>query len=312
MVSFSEEAREFGRGLHDLLVVGAGGLGLRVAQQWRERHPDALVACATWSNARHGTLRREGFIPILSSELVSTSASYRAPYVIFCAPPSRRQDIADYCRNIREAGVLAARSFLFTSATSVYEDTAEYTITEDSPLAKHPRALRMRTAEYFARMSGGEKTRVLRLGLLYDRNKGCHQYYFAAPPGTPVFDAPGSVYNSVHYDDAASCAIATLEFNTYGANDGSSTFIAVDGKPITSSEMVAAVRNHPTFERFPTPIWGRHTNTKIVDNTRTRTALNWTPKWNSFQEFFAADAAAMRAEEKLGLDDEGIVLAPLE
>lgn len=297
MVSFSEESREFGRGPNDLLVVGAGGLGMRVAQQWRELHPDALVACATWSDARHGNLRREGFIPILSSDIVRSSV--RAPYVIFCAPPSRRQDIVDYCRNIREAGSAATRSFLFTSATSVYEDTSEYTITENSPLGKHPRALRMRTAEHFARAAGGEKTRVLRLGLLYDRYKGCHEYYFATPRGTAAFDAAGSIYNVVHYDDAAACAIAALEATTTTA---SNTFIAVDGKPITSSEMVAAARTHPVYENFVAPMWGVHSNLKIVDNTWTRTELNWSPKYKSFQEFFDADAAVVRRQV---MDNDG-------
>ncbi len=280
-----EPALRFGNGPHDLLVVGAGNLGVRTARQWREKYPDAMVMTATWSDARHDQLAGEGFIPVLSSKL-----QHRAPYVLFCAPPSRRQDLAAYVADIRRAGALATRRFVFTSATSVYVDDGRSVVTEKSPLANSQRARRMLLAESMA-FAANRTTSVLRLGLLYDLTNGCHPWWLGTGNQYPA-GSPYSVYNVVHYDDAAAAAVATLN----APRESGEVFIAVDNAPVTSAQMVRAAQMHPMYADSPTPVWSEGAYRKVVDGSWSQRVLGWTPKWKSFTAFFDAETKKIRGE----------------
>ena len=69
----------------NLIVVGAGTLGCRVAHLWKDRYPDAAIYLKTKSEnaAREGKWKELGFNPLKPSDKGTT-----APYVIFSAPPS--------------------------------------------------------------------------------------------------------------------------------------------------------------------------------------------------------------------------------
>ena len=281
------ESARFGMGPNDLLVVGAGNLGMRAARQWREQHPDALVMTATWSEARHAQLAAEGFIPVLSSQLPTT----RVPYVLFCAPPSRRQELSAYVADIRRAGALATRRFVFTSATSVYVDDGQSIITERSPVGSSPRARRMLLAESMA-FATNRETAVLRLGLLYDLTNGCHPWWLGTGNQYPA-GPRNSVYNVIHYDDAATAAVKTL----LADRDAGEVFIAVDCNPVTSEQMVRAAMMHPLYKDSPLPIWsGSQGYKKIVNGNWSQEVLGWSPRWPSFMAFFDAETRRVRGE----------------
>lgn len=275
---------QFGFGANDLLVVGAGGLGRRAARQWLERYPDARVTCATWSDAQHESLAAEGFAPVLSSSSLPCS-----PHVLFCAPPSARQETPAYCADVRRAAACATRRFVFTSATSVYADNG--IVREDSPLALTPRARRMRAAEAAAFMGASPAVSVgiVRMALLYDRTRGAHAAFLGAGES---YHGSGSMYNVIHYDDAAGAALATLRAEP----EAGTFFIASDGSPITSGQMVHIAMRHPTFMNVPPPTWGIGEYSKILDATHTYEALDWQPKWKNFAQFFESDAKLLGSD----------------
>ncbi|VAH40517.1 unnamed protein product [Triticum turgidum subsp. durum] len=73
---------------NDLLIVGPGVLGRLVAEKWLKEHPGCKVYGQTASTDHHSELTDIGIIPSLKGSTISQ----KAPYVIFCAPPSRSDD----------------------------------------------------------------------------------------------------------------------------------------------------------------------------------------------------------------------------
>ena len=70
---------------NDLVVVGPGELGYRVAMIWKAAHPKAAVYLKTRSEKeeRSERWRSAGFLPAASYDGVGA-----APYVVFSAPPT--------------------------------------------------------------------------------------------------------------------------------------------------------------------------------------------------------------------------------
>ena len=70
---------------NDLVVVGPGELGYRVATSWKRAHPEAAVYLKTRSEKeeRSEKWRSAGFLPTASYDGVRP-----APYVVFSAPPT--------------------------------------------------------------------------------------------------------------------------------------------------------------------------------------------------------------------------------
>lgn len=266
---------------HDLVVVGAGALGLRAARLWRERYRDAKIVCATRSDSRHKELAAAGFIPALAEELQDSCTN-----VLFCAPPSGAT--ADgYAGCVGNAAELASFRFVFTSATSVYADVAQ--VTEASALNDSPRAQRLRDAEQRALgFAGGS---VLRLGGLYDLERGPHSVWLRK--GVCTGGADGML-NMVHYDDAAQAAVAALV--APAENAAGRCFVAVDGTPLTRGELCEAARAHPLYAELSMPQFGSGGNVKCIDGSWTRDKLQWTPKYDSFARYFAEQARLVNAQ----------------
>eukprot|EP00913_Durusdinium_trenchii_P029950 g28066.t1 len=212
-----------GRSLHhwardswkDLLVVGAGVLGRRVAKLWRQEMPQAKVVAATLTEAHHGELREEGLEPILASDL---DKSRRFAQVVFCAPPSRSSDygaaVAEALAALAEGGMA-----VFTSSASVFA--------EDGGQRSGSSAQRMLSAE--AAVAG--KGAVLRLAGLYDLDRGPHSYWLKVGV---VKGAPAGLINLVHYDDAASAVVKALQAKIR------EVFVVADGQPLSRREICEA------------------------------------------------------------------------
>ena len=71
--------------IKDLIVVGPGELGYRVAAFWKRAHPEAKVYLKTRSDKKERAecWRGDGFLPASTYDGVSP-----APYVVFSAPPT--------------------------------------------------------------------------------------------------------------------------------------------------------------------------------------------------------------------------------
>ncbi len=73
----------------NLIVVGSGELGCRVAALWKQSHPDATITLKTrsYKKEREDKWRAAGFC-CLSDKDKHKKGEITAPYVVFSAPPS--------------------------------------------------------------------------------------------------------------------------------------------------------------------------------------------------------------------------------
>eukprot|EP00434_Breviolum_minutum_P024027 symbB.v1.2.021204.t1/scaffold1803.1/size100779/3 len=286
----------------DLLVVGAGYLGRRVAKLWQSQKPQAKVVAATLTETNHEALRNEGLEPILAEDLKASKMKFAQ--VVYCAPPSRT---ADYAESVAEAvqHVASGGIVVFTSSASVFAEDDGNAVDESGSLSESSSAQRMLQAEEAARSAGSGA--VLRLAGLYDLERGPHSYWLKvgirvantairqvlAIPGVIMMagwkGAPEGLINLVHYEDAASAVVSALEAKK------PEVYVISDGVPISRREIcTAAVQSKhfagkamPTFEApAELPMGGAHG--KRLDASKARQQLGWRPKFGSFAEYMAA------------------------
>lgn len=269
-----------GSTMNGLLVVGAGDLGARVARQWRLRHAEAPIVCATATPKRHAALLAGGYKPMLAADLCEP-----AVHVVFCAPPGDPSKPA-YAEAVRAAAALARKRFVMTSSTGVLE--AGPHVHEKSPQATTPRAQQLAAAENEALQS--QFGVVIRLAGLYSLERGGHNYMFRAgglgrkERVSTVNMGPDVEVSLVHYEDAASAVVAAL------VADGDAVvgqrFIAADGTPVSPREVVEAAHAHPMYSGFDMPIFAERGGvSKRVNSDWSRARLGWEPRHKSFVEF---------------------------
>lgn len=260
-------------GESDLLVVGPGVLGRMVAEKWLQDHPDSQIHGKTMTSDHHDELIKAGIRPSLRG----TQSDVKFPYVIFCAPPSRTED---YPGDIRLAASnwSGEGSFVFTSSTAVYDCSDNGLCDEDSPvvpLGKSPRTDVLLKAENAVLEAGGC---VLRLGGLYKADRGAHTYWLAK--GTVPY-RPDHILNLIHYEDAASLAIAIMKKKYRGR-----TFLGVDNHPLSRQEVMDCVNRSGKYDKEFQGFTGTDDPLgKRMNNSKTRAEVGWEPKYASFARF---------------------------
>ncbi len=177
-----------------LVVWGAGELGGRVAAEWVRRGGAAIGV--TRSEARHADLRAAGVEPHAGSAV----DVLRPDDALFLALPGSAAQ-----REAAESlAVVPARAAL--SGTTGYYGAWSGPIDEDTPPGDDEHAAAAAAAEAtFRERAGGV---VLRFGGLYRQGRGpmgALARTRKVPPGPP-----DKVLALVHYDDAASAAVAAL------------------------------------------------------------------------------------------------------
>lgn len=259
----------------DLVIVGAGTLGLRVAHLWRSSHATSSIVCATRTAARHSDLAAAGFTPSLADELSSPAAN-----VVFCAPPGNL-DARAYAAAVARAGALATGRFVFTSSTAVFADAGR--VDEGSPTTDKARGRRLLEAEEEAVGCGVGV--VLRLGGLYTLERGPHAVWLKRGE---VAGGGEGVLNMVHYDDVARAVVKALMADA-GKVVGKRLLVA-DGSPMTRRELLEAARVHPAYQGFHMPTFGEGGAQKRVDGSWSQQLLGWEPRHKSFLEFMKKEA----------------------
>lgn len=258
---------------HDLLIVGPGVLGRLVAQKWRQETPGCEVYGQTATTDHHNELIQMGINPSLKW----TEATHKFPNVLYCAPPSRTPD---YAGNVRLAALSwnGEGSFLFTSSSAPYDCNDNGPCDEDSPvvpIGRNPRTDVLLKAENVVLEVGGC---VLRLAGLYEADRGAHNYYLEKGI---VDSRPDHILNLIHYEDAASLAVAILKKNFRGQ-----IFLGCDNHPLSRQEMMDLVNKSGKFSKN----FDKFTGTdgplgKRLNNARTRQVVGWEPKYASFARF---------------------------
>ncbi|WCJ23554.1 NAD(P)-binding Rossmann-fold superfamily protein [Euphorbia peplus] len=260
-------------GEHDLLIVGPGVLGRLVAQQWREEFPGCQVHGQTMTSDHHEELIKIGINPSLKE----TKPSHQFPYVIFCAPPSRS---SDYSADVREAASSWNREggFLFTSSSAPFDCFDNGECDEDSAiveLGRSPRTDVLLKAEKVVLESEGS---VLRLAGLYKEDRGAHTYWLQKG----IVDVrPDHILNLIHYEDAASLAIAILKKKFRGR-----IFLGCDNHPVSRQEVMDLVAKSGKFDKNFEAFTGTSDPLgKRLNNSKTRKEVEWEPKYPSFAHF---------------------------
>ncbi|KAF6998543.1 hypothetical protein CFC21_014658 [Triticum aestivum] len=263
---------------NDLLIIGPGVLGRLVAEKWLKEHPGCKVYGQTASTDHHSELTNIGIIPSLKGSTISQ----KAPYVIFCAPPSRSDDYPGDLR-VAASNWNGEGSFLFTSSTALYDCSDNRLCNEDCPsipVGRGPRTDVLLRAENVVLEAGGC---VLRLAGLYKIDRGAH--YFWLRKGT-LDSRPDHIINQIHYEDAASLAIAIMK-----KRPRARIFLGCDNKPLSRQEIMDAVNKSGKFD---TEFQG-FTGTggplgKRMENSKTRADIGWEPQYPSFTEFLGVDS----------------------
>ena len=274
------------------LIAGCGFVGLATARLLAGQGWEVLAL--THSAESAATLRGEKFsaaaCDISAREGVAALASWRgAEAVVHCASSGRggvdayRQVYLEGARNLRE--VLAPRTLLFTSSTSVYAQTDGAWVTEESA-AEPPRETGrvLRATEDLVLDAGGT---VARLAGIYGPGRSVLLRKFLE--GSAVIEGDGTKWvNQAHRDDIASALAALLAANARGI------FNVCDDQPLEQRAIYAwlAARfgkplpPHGPVDRHRKRGW---TN-KRVRNAKLR-ALGWQPRFPSFFDAVAHDPA---------------------
>ncbi|KAF5203690.1 NAD(P)-binding Rossmann-fold superfamily protein [Thalictrum thalictroides] len=271
-------------GQDDLLIVGPGVLGRIVAQQWKQKHPGCQIVGQTMTTDHHDELINIGIKPLLKG----TELIQKFPYIIFCAPPSRT---ADYTADVRLAASNwdGKGSFIFTSSSAPYDCYDNGPCDEDSPVVpvgRSPRTDVLLKAEKEVLEAGGS---VLRLAGLYisflrcfslklQLDRGAHSYWLEKG----IVEArPDHILNLIHYEDAASLAIAILKKKLQGR-----IFLGCDNHPLSRQEVMDLVERSGKFNKKFQSFTGTNDPLgKKLNNSKTRAEIGWEPKYPSFAQF---------------------------
>ncbi|KAF3456138.1 hypothetical protein FNV43_RR00788 [Rhamnella rubrinervis] len=268
-------------GENDLLIVGPGVLGRLVAQKWREEHPGCQVYGQTVTSDHHEELINMGINPSLKD----TKSTYKFPFVIFCAPPSRTSDYPGDVR-IAASNWNGEGSFLFTSSTGPYDCYDNGPCDEDSPtvpIGRSPRTDVLLKAEkivledmvwIFAIYSLLKVT----LTMLYKSDRGAHVYWLQKGI---VESHPDHILNLIHYEDAASLSVAILKKKLRNR-----IFLGCDNHPLSRQEVMDLVNKSGKFsKRFEAFTGTNDPLGKRMNNSKTREEIGWEPKYPSFFQF---------------------------
>jgi len=258
----------------DLIVVGAGSLGMLVAKHWRQSHPRARVTLKfrNEETERSNRLKREGFSVISKAR----GESCRAPLVVFCAPPTGN---AEYVQDIRSCvethwnNLDPESAMVFTSAGSVYRENSAGLVDEMSETVETERSAPLLTGEKSVLQVGGC---ALRLGGLYTQHRGPHIYW---SKGGQFPSRPSGLINLLHYEDAAQAVLKCLE---HPHKIRGELFLVSDGVPVSRKQIVSAagVADKAQFTG------DNAIDGKKYDICKFRTTLGWLPIYPSFELFF--------------------------
>uniref|UniRef100_F6HDH6 NAD(P)-binding Rossmann-fold superfamily protein n=1 Tax=Vitis vinifera TaxID=29760 RepID=F6HDH6_VITVI len=271
------ETSSFGLvGENDLLIVGPGVLGRLVAEKWREEHPGCQIYGQTMTTDHHDELVKIGINPSLKG----VKTTHQFPYVIFCAPPSRT---SDYPADVRLAASnwSGEGSFLFTSSSAPFDCNDNGSCDEDGPvvpIGRSPRTDVLLNAEKGVLEFGGCVLRLAGLYISFQILEGAHVYWLKK--GT-VEARPDHILNLIHYEDAASLAVAILKKKRHGQ-----IFLGCDNHPVSRQELMDLVNKSGKFSKKFEAFTGTSDPLgKRLNNSKTREEIGWQPKYPSFSQF---------------------------
>lgn len=170
---------------------------------------------------------------------------------------------------------------MFTSSGGVLAENEGGVVNEESEIKHSPYNDKILEAEKRTLENQGC---VLRLGGLYEQNRGAHNYWLTAKDAYP--SAPNGLINLIHYQDAALCVIRILEKQIR-----SRLFLASDGQPISRIGICQAALLNPDYSDKTLPRFeGEHKliDGKKYDTQRLQKELDWQPSFPDFTTFMSS------------------------
>jgi len=276
---------------HNLKVVGAGHLGVRVAHLWKLKFPDAEITLATRRNEpqRTAAWKTLGYkVSSREEEESGTLTPVKVPYVVFCAPPTGN---ADYAKGIETSvqtdydATSPHGAYLFTSSSGVYSENTGGVVTETSPVAS--------TVERYALILQGEKHVlaaprgiVLRFAGLYSKTRGAHHFWLGKGERVTSGSRPNGLINLVHYDDGAQCVVDAL-LKAPQLTDDQRLLLVSDGIPISRIDICHAALKCPIYAGKVAPDFqgSGDADGKKCDSSLVSSVVGWKPRFVSFEGF---------------------------
>jgi nucleoside-diphosphate-sugar epimerase len=131
----------------------------------------------------------------------------------------------------------------------------------------------------------------VRLAGLYNLQRGAHNFWLTS--GKPIAGPPSGVINLLHYDDAAGACLAALKAGPLVCQGKS--FLISDGHPmsrkdICESALLAQLYKDCSMPTFSAEDAGPWALGKVYRGEASNEALQWTPKYASFNGFMKANA----------------------
>ncbi|KAJ8429576.1 hypothetical protein Cgig2_023782 [Carnegiea gigantea] len=180
-------------------------------------------------------------------------------------------------------------SFVFTSSSALYDRADNGYCDEDTPvvpMGKSPRTDVLLKAENVVLGCGGCVLRLAGLYISFESspwlwisvNRGAHMYWLKQ---TASELRPDHMINQIHYEDAASLAVAILKKNLHGQ-----VFLGCDNNPLSRLEIMDLVNKSGKFSgKFEGFTGATGPLGKRLDNSRTCEEIGWEPKYPSFAQF---------------------------
>lgn len=141
----------------------------------------------------------------------------------------------------------------------------------------------MRFTSIFVReisgIHGGNQYHILsNLNYWHKADRGAHVYWLEK--GT-VEARPDHILNLIHYEDAASLAVAILKKKRHGQ-----IFLGCDNHPVSRQELMDLVNKSGKFSKKFEAFTGTSDPLgKRLNNSKTREEIGWQPKYPSFSQF---------------------------
>jgi nucleoside-diphosphate-sugar epimerase len=149
-----------------------------------------------------------------------------------------------------------------------------------------------------ARLVNAEKAALeaggccLRLAGLYNLDRGAHNYWITA--GKTIESSPDGIINLLHYEDAASACLAALKAGPSVCKGRA--FLISDGHPMSRYGICKSALKAKIYKAYDMPEFNEKGNEqpwalgKIYNGSMSNDALQWTPKYKSFDEFMESNS----------------------
>ncbi|GJN41416.1 hypothetical protein PR202_gn00788 [Eleusine coracana subsp. coracana] len=253
-------------GHNDLLIVGPGVLGRIVAEKWQK--------VRKWKSEVESML-----ISYRNIQVVKFLARLQAQIITVIACVSLICNISSSAKYVEQQSQIGVVKVLSCSHQVLLCLTATTTdrATRIVHLSQLAGALTLMSFLKLKMLFLMQEYHIS-LTWIHKIDRGAHTFWLRK--GT-LDSRPDHIVNQIHYEDAASLAIAIMKKRPRGR-----IFLGCDNKPLSRQEIMDSVNKSGKFDTKFEGFTGTDGPLgKRMENSKTRDEIGWEPKYPSFTEF---------------------------